>query len=84
MPCRELFLEQPAEYRDEVLGGAGVRRLTLEAGAGAGWYRLTRPGDRVYSLERFGESAPGDAVAEHLGFGVEQVLAAAKSLIEGE
>lgn len=84
VPCRELFLEQPAEYRDEVLGGAGVRRLTLEAGAGAGWYRLTRPGDRVYSLERFGESAPGDAVAEHLGFGVEQVLAAAKSLIEGE
>jgi len=82
MPCRELFLEQPAEYREQVLGGPEVRRMTVEAGAGAGWYRLTRPGDRVYSLERFGESGPGDAVAAHLGFSVEQILAAARELLE--
>ena len=45
-------------------------------------YRLTRPGDRVYSLERFGESGPGDAVAAHLGFSVDQILAAARELFE--
>ncbi|HLT58419.1 MAG TPA: transketolase [Limnochordales bacterium] len=82
MPCRELFLEQPAQYQEQVLGGPGVRRLTLEAGAGAGWYRLIRPGDRVYSLERFGESGPGPQVAAHLGFSVDQVLAAAQDLLD--
>jgi len=82
MPCRELFLAQPAGYREQVLGGQDVRRLTLEAGAGAGWARLTRPGDLVYSLERFGESGPGAAVAAHLGFSVDQVLAAARELLK--
>src|SRR5690606_5326015 len=81
VPCRELFLEQPEAYRDEVLGGAGARRMTLEIGVGAGWHRLTRPGDMVYSLERYGESGPGSQVAEHLGFSVEKIVEAARSLL---
>lgn len=81
VPCRELFLEQPEAYRDEVLGGAGARRMTLEIGVGAGWHRLTRPGDMVYSLERYGESGPGGQVAEHLGFSVEKIVEAARSLL---
>ncbi|MBO8140607.1 MAG: transketolase [Firmicutes bacterium] len=81
VPCREVFLEQPESYRDAVLGGDGARRLIVEAGAGAGWYRLARPGDRVVSLERFGESGPGSQVAEKLGIGIEGVLAAAKALL---
>jgi len=80
VPCRELFLEQPEEYQTTVLGGESVRRMTLEAGAAGGWYRLVRPGDRVYSLDRFGESGPGDEVAAHLGFSVDAVVAAAKEL----
>ena len=78
VPCRELFLEQPEAYRDEVLGGAGARRMTLEIGVGAGWYRLTRPGDMVYSLERYGESGPGGQVAEPSGFSVDRVVEAAR------
>lgn len=81
VPCRELFLQQPASYRDEVLGGDNARRMTLEIGVGSGWYQFVRPGDLVYSLERFGESGPGAQVAEHLGFSVEKVVEAAKSLL---
>lgn len=83
VPCRELFLRQPESYRDEVLGGANARRMTLEIGVGSGWYQLVRPGDMVYSLERYGESGPGGQVAEHLGFSVERVTEAAKTLLSG-
>lgn len=83
VPCRELFLAQPASYRDEVLGGDRSRRMTLEIGVGAGWYRLTRPGDLVYSLERYGESGPGGQVAAHLGFSVDRVVDAARRLLSG-
>lgn len=81
VPCRELFLQQTEAYREEVLGGAGARRMTLELGVGGGWYRLLRPGDVAYSLERFGESGKGQQVAEHLGFSVDKVAAAARGLI---
>jgi len=81
VPCRELFLQQPAAYRDEVLGGPEARRMTLELGTAGAWYQLLRPGDRAYSLERFGESGKGEQVAEHLGFSVEKVAAAARELL---
>ena len=58
-----------------------VRRMTIEAGVGTGWHQLIRDGDLVYSLERFGESAPGAEVAAHLGFSVEAVTKAAKQLL---
>lgn len=81
VPCRELFLQQPESYQAEVLGGASARRMTLEIGVGGGWHQLLRAGDLAYSLERYGESGPGQQVAKHLGFSVDKVVEAAKSLL---
>ncbi len=55
--------------------------MTLEIGVGSGWHQFVRPGDLAYSLERYGESGPGQQVAEHLGFSVDKVVEAAKSLL---
>ena len=38
-----------------------------------GWERFALPED-ILSIERFGESGPGDDVARHLGFTVDALV----------
>ena len=66
MPCAELFLEQPEEYRREVLG-AGLPVASVEAGSTFGWPRFTGPGGLNIGIDRFGASAPAGRIAEELG-----------------
>ena len=40
MPCQELFLEQPREYRDHVLPPATRARVAVEAATTFGWERF--------------------------------------------
>jgi transketolase len=84
MPCRELFDEQPAEYRDEVLPPPVTARLVIEAGVRQGWDRYTGAHGDVLCLERFGASAPGDVVMRQLGFTTENVLRRARALLRRE
>lgn len=80
IPSRELFLAQDAAYQEAVLPDS-ARRLVVEAGVTSGWHVLTRPGDAVYGLDRFGESGPAEEVAKHLGFTPEAVAAKARQLL---
>lgn len=88
VPCREKLLEQSEDYIEQILGAGddaaegSVRRMTVEAGSSGAWYRFLRPGDRAYSIDRFGESAPGDEVAALFGFTVDKVADAARQLLE--
>mgnify|MGYP001014318836 FL=1 len=66
MPSRELFMSQDPDYRASVLTDAP--KVAVEIGVGEGWYQITGTGGLVYSLQRFGESGPGEQVAAHLGF----------------
>ena len=68
MPSWELFDDQPAAYRDEVLP-PGVPRLGVEAGRGQGWCRYT---DDVVSIESFGASAPAADLFEAFGLTPDQ------------
>jgi transketolase len=72
MPAPQLFLEQEAAWRDQVLPPGG-RRVTIEAGATAYWWRFTGEADLRIGIDRFGESAPLAALAEHFGFTPQQV-----------
>jgi transketolase len=81
MPCVELFEEQPADYRDEVLPPSITARLSIEAGVGQGWDRYVgAKGDKI-CLERFGASAPGDVALKNLGFNVDNVVKHARALL---
>jgi transketolase len=82
MPCWELFAEQPASYRDEVLPPDCEARLAVEAATSFGWERWTGTRGDVVSIERFGASAPGATVLEQLGFTPENVAARARVLLE--
>ncbi len=81
LPCWELFDEQTAEYRDEILPPAVTARVAVEAGVRQGWERYVGSAGAVIGLDRFGASAPGDVALKNLGFNVENVLDHARALL---
>jgi transketolase len=81
LPCWELFDEQPAEYRDQVLPPAVTRRVAVEAASPFGWERYVGSGGRIIALDRFGASAPEKRLAEEFGFTGAAVAAAAATLL---
>jgi transketolase len=75
MPSWELFDAQPQDYQEAVLPPAITARLAIEAGVAQGWYRYAGPQGDVLSIERFGASAPYQALFQEFGFTVESVVA---------
>jgi transketolase len=70
MPCWEAFEAQPSHYRERVLPPAIRRRLSIEAGTTLGWDRYA---SFHHGIDRFGESAPAERLAEAFGFTAEAV-----------
>ncbi|MDX1612699.1 MAG: transketolase [Candidatus Promineifilaceae bacterium] len=81
MPSWELFEAQPAAYRAEVLPPEIKARVSMEAGARLGWERYVGPNGTIMGLDRFGASAPYQAIYEHLGLTAEKMAAAALALL---
>tara|TARA_R110000824_G_scaffold22173_2_gene81562 strand:+ start:753 stop:2720 length:1968 start_codon:yes stop_codon:yes gene_type:complete len=67
MPCTELFDDQSAEYRNELLGGDGILRVSIEAGTTFGWERYTGLDGLRFGIDSFGASAPIDDLFAHFG-----------------
>jgi transketolase len=82
MPCWELFLEQPQDYRDAVIPPDVRARLSVEAGISHGWERWIGDAGASVAIDRFGASAPGDEVLRNLGFTPENVASRAAALLE--
>lgn len=80
MPCVERFLAQDADYQAKVLP-KGSKRLAIEAGATAGWYRFVGLDGQVLGLDHFGESAPAKDLFKAFGFTVENVVAIAEKML---
>lgn len=79
LPCWELFFDQPAEYREEILGSAP--RLSVEAGSTFGWERIVGPDGTRVGIDTFGASAPAGVLAEKYGLTPESVADRARALI---
>jgi transketolase len=77
MPSWELFAAQDESYRESVLPKRIKARVAVEAGSPLGWHRWTGDEGAIVGLERFGASAPGEEVLQHLGFTPEHVASAA-------
>lgn len=71
LPCWELFLEQPADYRTDVLGTGP--RVSVEAAATFGWERIIGSDGLSIGIDHFGASAPDTVIAERLGFTPEAI-----------
>jgi transketolase len=81
MPCWELFEQQGADYRDEVLPPDVKARLSIEAGVKLGWKQWVGDEGDSISIEHFGASAPGATVLEKFGYTVDNVVARARALV---
>ncbi|HTC36183.1 MAG TPA: transketolase [Bryobacteraceae bacterium] len=84
MPSWELFAAQDEAYRERVLPRQMQKRVAVEAASPLGWSRWTGDERAVIGIERFGASAPGEEVLEHLGFTVENVVRTALRVMNTE
>ncbi|HUV08483.1 MAG TPA: transketolase [Spirochaetia bacterium] len=79
MISRELFYQQAADFRERLVPSK-AKRLVIEAGISFGWEALAGENGAVISIDRFGESGPAKAVAEHLGLSVKNVISQIRKL----
>jgi len=80
MPCTNQFDRQPQAYRDGVLPPAVRKRVAVEAGVTDFWRKYVGLDGHVVGIDRFGASAPAEALFKYFGITVEAVVDAAKSL----
>ncbi|WP_050022889.1 transketolase [Verrucomicrobium sp. BvORR034] len=78
LPCFERFDRQPQAYRDEVLPPAVTKRVAIEAGVSALWWKYVGTEGKIIAIDRFGLSAPGNVVMKELGITADSVVAAAQ------
>ncbi len=81
MPCKRLFEDQDAKYREAVLPKGVKTRVAMEAGLGVMWSRHLGKKGEFIGLDTFGASAPGDIVLEKFGINAEAVVAKALELL---
>ena len=74
MPSVELFEEQSKEYKEELLPLSVRRRVSLEMGNSALWYKYVGLDGLAIGIDKFGASAHANKVIEEYGFTVEAVV----------
>ena len=69
----ELFKKQEANFKNNIIPN-DVRRVVVEAGTSFGWAGMIENENDVVSIDRFGESGPGQQVADDLGLSVDNLV----------
>ncbi|MDE0058340.1 MAG: transketolase, partial [Defluviicoccus sp.] len=81
LPCWELFDEQPAAWREAVLGGDAVR-VGVEAACRLGWDRYLGADGGFVGMTEFGASAPHGDLYRHFGLTPGAVADAARARLK--
>ena len=81
IPSFELFDEQSAEYKESVLPKNVRARVALEAASSFGWGKYVGFDGEIISIDHFGASAPASILFKEFGITVENVVAAAKKVV---
>ena len=84
MPSWEIFREQGTAYQHEVLPPDVPNRLAIEAGVSLGWREWVGDAGAVIGIDTFGASAPAGELFQQYGLSVDNVVAAARRMLEGE
>lgn len=73
MPCTELFDGQTAAYKADILPRDALI-VSIEAGVTMGWERYTGLDGLNIGIDRFGASAPADALYDYFGLTVDKIV----------
>jgi transketolase len=76
LPCFERFDRQSKSYQDEVLPPSCTKRIAIEAGVSALWWKYVGTAGQIIAIDRFGISAPGNTVMKELGMTADNVVKA--------
>lgn len=79
MPCTQIFDQQDAAWREQVLPNACRKRVAVEAGVSDFWRKYVGLDGAAIGIDRFGASAPADRLYKEFGFTVEAIVAAGKA-----
>ena len=82
MPCVEAFEAQTSEYQESVLPKNARKRISVEAASSLSWYKYVGPEGRILGIDVYGESAPAEILYEAYGLTVENIVKAAKEVME--
>lgn len=67
MPCMELFLKQPEEYKKRVLP-KGVRTIVIEAASSGSWHQFVYDSKYLITIDQFGISGTKEEVLHYCHF----------------
>jgi len=81
MPCWELFEQQDAAYKANVLPQNVTARVSVEMGSTFGWERYVGAKGKMVGMHSFGASAPLKDVLKKFGFAADHVVAAAREVL---
>jgi transketolase len=82
MPCKEVFLRQNRNYRDQVLPPALNKRIAIEAGSRESWYQFVGSTGLVLGIDSFGASGPAPELFEHFALDAESCLKEVSSYLD--
>jgi transketolase len=73
MPSTDTFDQQDAAYRESVLPAVVTRRVAIEAGATALWWKYVGSSGRVLGIDSFGASGKAADLYQHFGLTAEKL-----------
>ena len=83
VPCFELFEQQSAEYRSQVLGTEKIR-VAIEAAVSMGWERFIGADGIFIGMHGFGASGPYQELYKHFGITADAAVEAVMSKLSGK
>ncbi len=84
MPCAEVFLAQDTEYQEYILPNSIRKRIAIEAGASAYWYKFVGLDGHVIGIDSFGKSAPAKDIYQYFNITVENTVSFILKIAEKE
>ena len=81
MPCMDVFEEQSAEYKEQILPKNVRARVAVEALIDFGWGKYVGLEGKTVTMTGFGASAPAATLFEKFGFTTENGVKAVKSVL---
>lgn len=82
MPCMDIFEEQSAEYKEQILPKSVRARVAVEALIDYGWGKYVGLDGKTVTMTGFGASAPAAELFKKFGFTTEEVVKAVKSVLQ--
>jgi transketolase len=81
MPSTNRFDAQDDAYKESVLPAKVTRRVAVEAGVRAAWWRYVGLNGQIVGIDHFGASAPAKVLFPQFGFTADKVVEAVNKVL---